>query len=73
MLTKFQAPTLAYIALQSLQDQATAQTWTNLFDWHGTNAYSYNDSYFTGASNHLTTFTTFMNSNSKCGSYVHGF
>ena len=64
MLTKFQAPTLAFIALQSLQDQATAQAWTNLFDWQGTSASPYNDSYFTGASNHLTTFTMFMNSNS---------
>ena len=73
MLSKLQAPTLSFLALQSLQETAKAQTWTNLFDWHGQNTGTYNDSYFTGSSEHLTTFTMFMNTNSQCGSYVHGF
>ncbi len=73
MLTKLQTPTFALIALQTLQDVVQGQSWTKLFEWRGPDSVPYDQSFFTGAGNSLTTLTMLMNSNTKCGSYVHGF
>jgi hypothetical protein len=64
MLIKFQTPILNFIAFQSLQQSTKAQTWTNLFDWHGQDVDPYDDSFITGADSHITTFNMFMNTNS---------
>ncbi len=76
MHAKFKAPTLALLTYQTLIEQTTAQGqgWTNLFDFYGdAQPLTFVESSFTGISNHLTTFAMFMNTNTKCGPYVHGF